>query len=69
MNKFQKRKHKEIKQIMAGDRLGRITYQQARRAWNFKKRFQWCRPCEDCDTSIMCCPGVGKPIAFCPDNT
>lgn len=66
MNRYQKQRSKEIKQIMKRDKFGRMKYTQARRVWNWTRRFSWCRPCEDCCTM---CNGPYKVIAYCPKNT
>lgn len=66
MNKYQKRKSREIKSILRGKAGRGFTYKQARWLWRFSKRFQWCSPCEDCDT--WGCKKVGKPIAYCPER-
>lgn len=66
MNKYQRQRSKEIKEIMAKDKFGRTTYAQARRVWNFLRRVRWGSPCEDCDR--MFCGREFKPIVFCPQQ-
>lgn len=66
MNKYQKRKSREIKAIMRRDKFGRLSYKEAKRAWTFAKRFLLFYPCEDCDT--LHCSKLGKPIAYCPER-
>lgn len=66
MNKYQKRKSREIKALMRRDRFGRLTYKDARKVWQFGKRFNAFSPCEDCDT--IRCKKVGKPIVYCPER-
>ena len=65
MNKYQKRKSREIKSMLRGDRKG-FTYKQARWLWRFSKRFQWCSPCEDCDNPF--CRKPKNVIAYCPER-
>ena len=70
MNKYNKRRSKEIKQLMKADRSGKTTYKQARRAWSWAKRFMWCSPCEDCDAPF--CNNFSlrgnNPLVYCPDR-
>ena len=65
MNKYQKRKSREIKQIMKLNPFGQTTYKMAKWHWRMAKRFDFFHPCEDCDT--LHCDKVGKPIAYCAD--
>ena len=67
MNKYQKRKSREIKAIQRlGDKWGRLSYKKAKRAWTFAKRFLLFYPCEDCCT--LHCKKVGKPIVYCAER-
>lgn len=66
MNKYQKRKSAEIKAIMRKDKFGRISYKDARKVWQFEKKFNAFHPCEDCDTGI--CFKIGKPIVYCAER-
>ena len=66
MNRYQKQVSKEIKTIMKWDRFGRMTYKQARKIWQRKKRWSWCSPCEDCDNYM--CEKPKMAIAYCPER-
>ena len=66
MNKYQKRKSREIKALMRRDKWGRLSYKDARKIWNFAKRFQWCSPCEDCDNPF--CKKPLNVIVYCPER-
>ena len=67
MNKYQKRKSVEIKKIQRRcDKLGRLSYKEAKKVWQFVKLFATFHPCEDCDT--IRCKKVGKPIVYCPER-
>ena len=66
MNKYQKKKSREIKALMRRDKWGRLSYKDARKVWQFGKKFRTFSPCEDCDT--LECKKVGKPIAYCPER-
>ena len=67
MNRYQKRKSIEIKAIQRrGDKFGRLSYKEAKKAWQFAKLLNIFSPCEDCDT--LHCRKVGKPIVYCRDR-
>lgn len=69
MNKYQKRKSREIKQIMKEKPFvnGKpTTYKMAKKGWNWMKKFNIFHPCEDCDT--YWCKTVGKPIVYCRER-
>ena len=66
MNKYQKRKSREIKALMRRDKFGRLTYKEARKVWQFGKRFNALPPCEYCGNPF--CWNVGKPIVYCPER-
>lgn len=61
MNRYQRQRSKEIKQIMKRDKFGRMKYSEARRIWRIYKVFAWCSPCEDCWTGCK----KNNVIAFC----
>ena len=65
MNKYQKQKSREIKDLMKQDPLRELTYKQARKGWGWMKRLNWCSPCEDCTAY---CKGPYNKIAFCGRN-
>ncbi len=68
MNKYQKRKSIEIKAIQRrGDKFGRLSYKEAKKAWQFAKLINISYPCEDCNT--WHCRNVGKAIVFCVKRT
>ena len=66
MNKYQKRKSREIKALMRRDKFGRLSYKDAKKVWQFGKRINVFSPCENCDT--LNCPKVGKPLVYCPER-
>lgn len=67
MNKYQKKKSREIKAIMRRhNKLGWVSYKVAKKAWQYGKRYNPFYPCEDCDT--LGCKKVGKPIVYCPER-
>ena len=66
MNKYQKRKSREIKAIMRRDKFGRLGYKDAKKAWQFAKLINTFCPCEDCDT--LHCRKVGTPIVYCEER-
>jgi hypothetical protein len=66
MNKYQKRKSREIKALVRRDKWGRLSYKYAKKVWQFGKRLQLHTPCEDCDT--LGCRKIGKPIVYCPER-
>lgn len=66
MNKYQKRKSREIKKIMRNHKDICITYREAKKIWRFLKLFQAFSPCEDCDNSL--CRNPKTVIAYCPDR-
>lgn len=66
MNKYNRKRSKEIKQIMKTDKCGRMTYSQARRIWNQTRRFMWCMPCEDCDAFVCNQFSTNPPLVYCP---
>lgn len=69
MNKYNKKRSREIKQLMKADRSGSPTYKQARRAWSWARRFAWCSPCEDCDRPFCKRFKQGSlPMVYCPDR-
>jgi hypothetical protein len=63
MNRYQRQRSKEIKDLIRHNKWGDMTYPAARRIWNFAHRVRWCTPCEDCTTN---CNGPYNKIAFCP---
>lgn len=65
MNKYQKRKSREIKQI--ANILPRTTYKQAKREWHDMREWRYFHPCENCCT--IGCRKIGKPIVFCLERT
>ena len=66
MNKYQRRGAREIKALMRRDKIGRLSYKDARKIWQFGRRFIVVCPCEDCDTPH--CRKVGTPIVYCPER-
>ena len=66
MNKYQKRVSREIKALMRRDKFGRLSYKDAKKVWQFGKRFNNFRPCEDCD--VLWCEKVGRAIVYCPER-
>jgi hypothetical protein len=66
MNRYQRQKSKEIKQMVKRDKFGRVTYKQARRVWSFHRRYNLFYPCEDCDN--MNCNKPFTVIVFCPNR-
>ena len=66
MNKYQKRKSREIKAIMQSRKFKDWNYKQARNAWRWAKRFQLFHPCEDCDNPF--CFEPKNVIVFCPER-
>lgn len=66
MNKYQKQRSKEIKQLLKCDNLGLTTYSAARRYWNRLYIPTWLSPCDYCCND--CCKHKTKsPISYCPD--
>lgn len=66
MNRYQKKVSREIKALVKRDKFGRLTYKQARKIWQWAKRWNRFSPCEDCDNT-----GCKKPkmaIVFCPER-
>ena len=65
MNRYQKQRSKEIKQLVKFNDFGLKTYSQARRYWNWWHRYISFSPCD------YCCNACHKydtkqPIAYCP---
>lgn len=52
MNRYQRQKSKEIKQIMKRDKFGTMTYNEAKRLWKMCRYWVWCKPCKDCNRYI-----------------
>ena len=67
MNKYQKKKSREIKAIMRRDKWGRLSYKDAKVVWKFGKRFNAFSPCEDCD-NLLCFKKTKKAIVYCPER-
>ena len=67
MNKYQKKKSKEIKALQRHvDKWGRLSYKEAKREWQAIMNFPFFHPCENCCT--IGCRNIGKPIAYCPER-
>jgi hypothetical protein len=66
MNRYQKKVSKEIKALVKRDKFGRLTYKNARKIWQWAKRWNWCSPCEDCDNCM--CEKPKMAIAYCPER-
>ena len=66
MNKYQRKKSKEIKTLMRKDKWDRLSYKDAKKIWQFGKRFSCFAPCEDCDN--MLCDKPKNVIAYCPER-
>ena len=64
MNKYQRQRSKEIKQIMSRDIFGRITYNMAKREWKHIKRLALTdpSPCNQCIDEMCTRP---RAIAYC----
>ena len=80
MNRYQKRKTSEIRQIMKMvDRnnpeikkehgsvtIKHCSYKRAKFLWNFMKHINQFSPCEDCNNAS--CKGPYNKLVFCPNN-
>lgn len=66
MNRYQKKASREIKDLVKRDKFGRLTYKQARKIWQWAKRWNWCSPCEDCYNAR--CKKTKTVIAYCPEQ-
>ena len=66
MNKWQKKKSREIKALVRHDKFGRLSYKDARRIWRFAYRFPCFSPCEDCDNPF--CDKPKNALAYCPER-
>ena len=68
MNKYQRQRSKEIKQMIRSDEFFSLTYPQARRYWNWLYRYIYIAfsPCDSCCSK--CCRHKTKPpIVYCPN--
>ena len=63
MNKYQKKLHKEIKELAT---VCNLSYKRANKTINILKKFELYTPCEDCLNPS--CRKKPNKIAYCKDN-
>lgn len=66
MNKYQKQRSKEIKQLLMFNNFGLKTYSQARHHWNWLRKWTIFSPCIRC-CNDCCKRNEERPIAYCPN--
>ena len=65
MNRYQKQRSKEIKQMLRDDEFGFMSYSQAKRYWNWLHRYLPFSPCDRC-CNDKCEREAKSPIVYCP---
>lgn len=65
MNRYQKQRSKEIKQLLRDNKFDFIIYSQAKRYWNWLHRYVPFSPCNMC-CNEECKRDMKQPIVYCP---